>query len=124
MKRWKFVCAAILTAALVCGAFFLGRFTAGVPAAQSGVSFHAEILERDGARFHVNGLDCNDINSRGEFCFAVRDDTPLIWRGTQLTLDDLDAGDRIMVTHSGEVMDIYPAQLAEVYRIDLLEDEK
>lgn len=121
MKSWKIICAAVLMVALVCGAFFLGRCTA---VTEPGVCFHAEILERDGTFFHVNGLDCNDINGRGEFTFSVKDGTPLVWRGTALTLDDLDTGDRIMVTYSGYVLETYPAQLPDVYRIDLLEDEK
>ncbi len=122
-KSWKIVCAALLVVALVCGAFFLGRFTAGAPRGAS-VTFHAEILERDGKRFHVNGLACNDINSRGEFTFSLEDGTPLVWRGTALSLDDLETGDRIAVTYTGDVLETYPAQLTNVLRIDLLEDEK
>jgi len=39
-------------------------------------------------------------------------------------LSDLDAGDIIAVTFDGYVLESYPAQLQEVIRIQLLDDEK
>ncbi len=125
--KWQKKAAAVLAGViLLCGGFFLGRFTAGMPAkqAQPVVTFHGEILSRDGPRFHVNGLGCNDVNSRGEFTFSVGEGTPLVWRGTALALEDLQAGDRVAVAYTGDVLETYPMQLTQVVRIDLLEDEK
>lgn len=124
MKLWKSAAAVLAGVVLLAGGFLLGRLTAGGTEEQGAVVFHAEILERDGAFFHVNGLSCNDVNSRGEFTFSVDGDTPLVWRGTPLDLEDLDAGSRIAVTYRGDVLETYPAQLTDVRRIDLLEDEK
>lgn len=126
MKLWKKAAGTLAGVLLLCGAFLLGRFTAGMPAkqAQPGFTFHGEILSRDGPRFHVNGLDCNGVNGRGEFTFSVEEDTPLVWRGTALALEDLQAGDRVAVTYTGDVLETYPVQLTQVARIDLLEDEK
>lgn len=115
---------ALAAALLLCAGFLLGRFTAGPAEEGTAAVFHAEILERDGPAFLVNGLGCNDVNHRGGFTFSVKDDTPLLWRGTEITLDDLEAGGRIAVTYSGTVLEIYPAQLPDILRIDLLEDEK
>lgn len=129
MKWWKKAAAVLAAVVLLCGGFFLGRLSLGGPAVdeppwQETSIFHAEILERDGRRFHVKGLDCNDVNGRGEFIFSVEEDTPLVWRYTPASLEDFQAGDRVAVTYTGDVLDIYPVQLTQVLCVDLLEDEK
>ena len=90
----------------------------------SSVVFYAEILERNGNYFHVKGLAVNDINFRGEFTFATNESTALIWRGTNITLDDLDVGDNISITFSGLVLETDPAQINNIKVIKLLDDEK
>ncbi len=84
---------------------------------------YAEIISVDNGFFHVNGLDVNDINGRGEYTFSVNERTRLIWRGTELSLSDFDAGDRIAFFYTGEVLTTYPAQIQNVVRIKLLDDE-
>lgn len=87
-------------------------------------TFYAEIRERETNRFLVQGLAVNDANYRGEFTFSVTEETALLWRGTALELSDLEVGDTIAVTFDGEVLMIYPAQIRDVIKIQLLDDEK
>ena len=49
--------------------------------------------------------------------------TELIWRGVPITLKDLRAGNTVSVTYTGEVLEISPAQVSDVLRIQLLDDE-
>ena len=128
MKRKALPLIAVLLAAcllVLSAALFFGRQAGGQkPAWDEAALFHAEIVARDGAFFHVNGLSCNDVNGRGEFTFTVGEDTPLLWRHTPITLEDLQPGGRVAVTYAGDVLETYPAQLTQVLKIELLEDEK
>ena len=73
---------------------------------------------------HVKGLEVNDINYRGEFTGNLADKTKLTWRGTDISLNDLNTGDRVSITYEGLVKEIHPAQIDDVIKIQLLEDEK
>lgn len=84
---------------------------------------YAEILSIDNGLFHVKGLDVNDINGRGEYVFSAKEDTKLIWRGTELSLRDFDAGDRIAFYYNGYVLTTHPARVQNVVKIKLLDDE-
>jgi len=88
------------------------------------VTFYATIIDVDENYFHVAGLDINDINSRGEFTFMVNDETPLLWRGTDMDLSEFKAGQTIAITYTGDVLETAPAQILEVLKIGLLDDEK
>ena len=44
--------------------------------------------------------------------------------GTEIGLSDLEVGDNISITFDGEILDTYPAQINDVIRIILLDDEK
>ncbi|MCI8385511.1 MAG: hypothetical protein HFE95_03650 [Acutalibacter sp.] len=88
-----------------------------------GATFYAHIVSIDGTSVRVEGLDINDINSRGPVDFDVKDDTELVWRGTRIFLDSLDPGDLVAVTHSGGVLERSPGYLLEVYRVQLLDDK-
>ena len=126
MNRWKTISVISMAVAGVCAAalgFVLAKGQQG-PKWEEIVVMHAEILERDGAFFHVNGLDCNDVNGQGECTFSVTEDTVLEWRYTPIALEDFKAGDKVSVTYTGPVMLSEPAQLTQVLRIQLLEDEK
>lgn len=79
---------------------------------------------KNGSAFTVSGLSVNDVNRRGEFTFVADENTELLWHGTKITLDDLEEGDTVAITDSGEVLEIYPARLTKVLRIELLDDEK
>ena len=86
-------------------------------------TFYAEIKEITDNHFLVQGLTVNDINYRGEFTFSIMGETELLWRGAEIELSDLDVGDNIAITFVGEVLESYPAQITEIVRVQLLEDE-
>ena len=71
----------------------------------------------------VHGLDINDINHRGDFHFSVEDAT-ILWHNIEIDAADLDVGDNIAVTYTGDVLEIGPAILTQVLKIDLLDDER
>lgn len=123
----KVICA-IIAALLVAGAFVGGFFVGKNSAKPAENSFrevvYAEILSIDGNHFHVKGLDVNDINGRGEFTFTAKENTRLVWRGTELSLSDFSVGDKIAFYYSGMVYETYPAQIPDVRIIKLLDDEK
>ena len=87
-------------------------------------TFYAEIKEiNNNNAFLVEGLSVNDINYRGEFTFSVIGETKLEWRGTEISISDLEIGDNISITFTGEIIDSYPAQIKDVVKIQLLDDE-
>ena len=88
-----------------------------------GTTFYAVIEEIRENRLLVQGLEINDINGRGTFELAVGDKTELIWRGVPITVKDLRVGNTVSVTYIGEVLEISPAQVSDVLRIQLLDDE-
>lgn len=120
----------IVVTVLVIGAF-VGGFFAGKSGQRVETQLawsdtevvYAEILSVDNGHFHVRGLDVNDINGRGEFTFSAKENTKLIWRGTELSLADFGAGDRIAFYYDGYVLESYPAQVQNVTKIKLLDDE-
>ncbi len=126
MNRWKTISVISMAVAVVCAAALGVVLSKGQPGPkwEEIVVMHAEILERDGAFFHVNGLDCNDVNGQGEYTFSVQEDTPLLWHFTPAELEDFKVGDRIEVMYTGPVMQSYPGQLTQILRIDLLADGK
>lgn len=71
----------------------------------------------------VEGPEINDINHRGLFTFSIKDDTKILWRGTEIKLSDLKEGQNVSITSTGFVEETYPAGLTEVPRIILLDDE-
>lgn len=87
-------------------------------------TFYAKIKEINDNSILVQGLSINDINHRGEFIFSIIEETELVWRGTEIKLYDLDIGDNISITFNGEILDSYPAQIKDVTKIQLLDDEK
>ena len=65
----------------------------------------------------------NDINHRGLFEFSIKDDTKILWRGTEIKLSDLKEKQNISITSIGVVEESYPARLTNVSRVILLDDE-
>ncbi|MBR4102142.1 MAG: hypothetical protein IKK51_09740 [Oscillospiraceae bacterium] len=90
----------------------------------STTTFYATITAIHEKYIQVQGLEINDINSRGAFDLSIGDATVLEWRGTTLQLSELDVGDTIAVTYTGDVLESYPAQITDVLKIQLLDDEK
>ena len=100
-----------------------GRVEDAAPAARP-QTFYATVSDiRDNA-VTVTGMEVNDINFRGEFCFSVTEETEITWRYTDISLGDLEAGDNVSITCTGEVMETSPAQIQGVEMIQLLDDEK
>ena len=50
-------------------------------------------------------------------------ETELEWRNTKINVTDLNVGDNISITFTGEILDSYPAQIKDVVKIQLLDDE-
>ena len=83
-----------------------------------------EIREHNGiTTILIEGLETNDINHRGEFDFSIDNDTELLWNNTKIEVSDLKEGQNVSITSIGEVLESYPAQLTEVKKIIVLEDE-
>ena len=100
-----------------------GRVEDAAPAARP-QTFYATVSDiRDNA-VTVTGMEVNDINFRGEFCFSGTEETEITWRYTDISLGDLEAGDNVSITFTGEVMETSPAQIQGVEMIQLLDDEK
>lgn len=121
----------LLLAAGAAGGYFAGYQTAydrmeagGAGSAAPPQTFYAEITAVSGNQFSVEGLPVNDINFRGTFTFSVVAETELVWRGTAMEPEEFEAGDTVAVSFSGEVLESYPAQLQDVVRVQLLDDEK
>ena len=126
-KSFRIITVFVAVVIFVCafgGGFVVGRTTANPQDKQPNCEVvYAEIISVNGANFHVKGLDVNDINGRGEFTFSAKENTSLVWRGTELSLSDFQKGDRIAFYYRGEVLLTYPAQIPNVMVIKLLEDE-
>ena len=83
-----------------------------------------EIREYNGVTsILIEGLDTNDINHKGEFDFSIDNNTELLWNNTEIELSDLKEGQNVSITSTGAVLESYPAQLTEVTKIIVLEDE-
>jgi len=87
-------------------------------------TFYAEIKNINNTSLLVDGLEVNDINYRGEFSFKITEETKLEWRNTTIDISDLDEGDNISITFEGEIQETYPANINDVVRIQLLDNEK
>ncbi len=66
---------------------------------------------------------------RNLYCFfastdAIVEETKIMWRYTGITPEDLESGDHISITFTGEVLESYPAQIQQVDIIQLLEDKR
>lgn len=123
--------AGLVIALLCCTAAAAGLFyrmgyraAAARLGAQIPQTFYAVISDVEDGWFTVTGMEVNDINYRGQFCFSVDEETVILWRHTDLPVEELEAGDHIAVTFSGEVLESSPAILRQVVMLQLLDDEK
>jgi len=125
------VIAAVMTVSLLAGGvigYFIGSKGYKSELSQTDdallQTFYAEIIEINGSSLLVEGLSINDINFRGQFSLSIDEKTKLEWRYTEISLSDLDVGDRISITFSGEILESYPAIIGNAEKIQLLDDEK
>lgn len=127
-QKVKFIIALLCYSVLIAGVFYVLGYKIAYSRFEKGDSlrsqtFYATITDIKDNRLTIKGMDINDINYRGEFCFSVGEETTIEWRGTTITVDDLEIGDMIAVSFTGEVLETYPAQLEMVDIIQLLDDE-
>ncbi len=87
-------------------------------------TFYATVTDIQDNRLTVKGMEINDINFRGEFCFSVVEETKIIWRGTSISIEELNVGDNLSITFIGDVLETEPGQIEQVEVIQLLDDEK
>jgi hypothetical protein len=128
-KKSLWIIVILLYSILIAGVFFFfGYQTAenrmeNAGSALNTQTFYATISEVDDYSLIVKGLEVNDINFRGDFVLSLSEETVLLWRGTDISVNELNTGDRIAVTFSGEVLESYPAQIKNTDRIQLLDDK-
>lgn len=123
MKEKKvpvFVC---VICSLLASVLFLGIGYFKGLSASGGQTFYATIADLGDSYMTVRGIEENDINFRGDFRLSVDEDIEIMWRHTDIGLEDLEPGDRISVTFKGGVEETSPAGLEDVTQILLLEDE-
>jgi len=68
-------------------------------------------------------LECNDINHRGKYYFNVDGGTSIKWRSSDISINELQAGNVISIAYTGRAMETAPAKIEKVLRIELLDDE-
>lgn len=95
MKKKKIVYSGIFIVILFCMAvifYFIG-YKQALKENQT-VTFHAIITDigANDSYIQVEGLETNDINSRGAFEFSIEDDTELEWHNTPIKLSEFDVG--------------------------------
>ena len=124
-KRAGLLLALLCAGAAIAGVFYFAGFQAArrERPALDAQTFYAAISDIRGDTLTVAGMDVNDINFRGEFCFSIEKGTKITWRYTDIPADDLEVGDHISVTFTGEVLETYPGQIQHVTVIQLLDDE-
>ena len=118
MKRYqKTIIAVIVLVSVAVGFYFVGYKTAYDRIEESPGSssipqtFYATITEINGNNFTVEGLD-------------IIAETELVWRGTEMQVEEFDIGDIISVSFTGLVQESYPGHILDVVRVQLLDDEK
>ena len=121
------ICVFLVLAAVV-GAFFAGRATAK-PTYIYGKTFYAVIEDlfegvSGNTVVKVKGLEINDINHRNYYIGAIAEETRLIWRHTEMELEELKVGQTVAVTYTGGKFMSAPARLEKVIQIELLDGMK
>ncbi|MCC2253424.1 DUF3221 domain-containing protein [Ruminococcus sp. CLA-AA-H200] len=109
---------------LLCAGAAAGIFCfAGSKNAYPAQTFYATVSKIEGNNLTVQGMDENDVNYRGAYWFPVSEETEITWRNKDISIEDLDVGDNISVSFTGEIFETYPAKIRQVEAIRLLEDE-
>ena len=90
-----------------------------------GIGYFKGLSASGGQTFYATIADLGDsyMTVRGGFRLSVDEDTEIMWRHTDIGLEDLEPGDHISVTFKGGVEETSPAGLEDVTQILLLEDE-
>lgn len=129
-KTVGFVIALLWYNIMIAGVFYFLGYKVAYSRMESSASklatqtFYATISDIQNNTFTVTGMEVNDINFRGSFRFSIADGTKITWRYTDISADDLDVGDNISITFTGEILETDPGQIQQVEVIQLLGDEK
>ncbi len=129
-KTIGFVIALLWYSIMIAGVFYFLGYKAAYSRMENSAStyatqtFYATISDIQNNTFTVTGMEVNDINFRGRFCFSIAEGTKITWRYTDISADDLDVGDNIAITFTGGILETDPGQILQVEVIQLLEDEK
>ncbi|MCD8107642.1 MAG: hypothetical protein LUE20_06740 [Oscillospiraceae bacterium] len=86
-------------------------------APEEGVSFYALVVSVGTNSLNVCGFNTtvNDVNHVGLFTVSLSDDATVT--GIATSIEDITAGDIVVITYDGEVMETYPAQISGATRI-------
>jgi len=84
-------------------------------APEEGVSFYAIVISVNSNSLAVCGLNTVDSNNEGLFTVGLSDDAEIT--GNATNIDDITAGDIVVITFDGEVMETYPAQISGATRV-------
>lgn len=128
-RKVKIILCLLFILAIVTSSFFIGYRVAynkieNTFTDTKSETFYATITDINDTSISVQGVEINDINYRGEFEFAITGETELVWRGTPITVSEFNVGDCISITFTGYIQETYPAQITDVIKVQLLNDEK
>ncbi len=88
-----------------------------------GYAFYAEIIDLGVSWIQVDGLEMNSVNYRDEYVFKVYDSTIITDHYGEISINDLNIGDTIVVYSFGSRQETEPARLTEVQRIIRINDD-
>lgn len=129
-KIFGLVIALLFYSAVIAGVFYFAGYKIAYDQIENSATahrsqtFYATISNIQDITLTVKGMEINDINFRGKFYFSVAEETMITWRYIDIPIKDLNVGDNISITFTGEILETYPAQITQVEVIQLLDDEK
>ncbi|MCD7847829.1 MAG: hypothetical protein LUG49_07390 [Oscillospiraceae bacterium] len=82
---------------------------------EEGVNFYALVIRVNSNSLAVCGLNTVDSNNEGLYTVGLSDDAEIT--GNATGIDDITAGDIVVITFNGEVMETYPAQISGASRV-------
>ena len=106
----------ILSFLLICTLLFL--LTALVGCGSVSTTFPAVIRYASGDHFIVEGLPENDVNHTWAFQFSIDESVPIKEKRKTINADDLEVGDVIKITYTGPVLEISPAIIENVVKLE------
>lgn len=122
MSKKRYTLIALGYFCLLVAAFCLGRW-AFPDSHLNTYTFYAVVEQADGSSYTVRGLDVNNADHRGDFCFTVDEDTVLSHNfDRNLSLSAFAEGDLVAITYRGSRAQGELTVLSEVLLLDLLDD--
>ena len=81
-------------------------------------TFPAIIRSISGNHIIVEGLPENDVNHTWQFQFSIDENVKVLENGKKISAELLEVGDMIEITYTGSVLEISPAIIQNVLRIE------